>query len=85
MLEQLAAELNADPARPVLGVVRLNGVVHAEERAAFRNIARQLCLCGRCPRRSQWEPTCCTAVKALHVNEVTLGVMPRLQRQEQGG
>jgi len=50
VLEQLAAELNADPARPVLGVVRLNGVVHAEERAAFRNIARQLCLCGRCPR-----------------------------------
>lgn len=45
VLERLAADVNRDPACPVLGVVRLNGVVHAEERAAFREIARQLCSC----------------------------------------
>ncbi len=72
VLEQLAAELNADPARPVLGVVRLNGVVHAEERAAFRNIARQLCLCGRRSRRCRWELTCCVAEEASQVNGVIL-------------
>ncbi|KAK9830634.1 hypothetical protein WJX81_007243 [Elliptochloris bilobata] len=44
VLTQLAAEVNRDPGCPVLGVVRVNGGVHAEERAAFREIARQLCM-----------------------------------------
>ena len=49
VLERLAADANNDPACPVLGVVRLSGLVHAEERAAFREVARQLCLCAPGP------------------------------------
>lgn len=37
------ARWNTDPRDPVVGVVRLSGVAHAEERTAFREIARQLC------------------------------------------
>lgn len=51
VLGQLAADVNRDAACPALGVVRLNGVVHAEERVAFREIARQLCLCAPAPSR----------------------------------
>eukprot|EP00775_Hariotina_reticulata_P002948 gene2948-3233_t len=34
---------NPDPANPTLGAVRLSGVLHSEERAAFQEIAHQLC------------------------------------------
>jgi len=47
VIERVLAELqrrqNTDPANPTLGVVRLAGLLHTDERTAFREIARQLC------------------------------------------
>lgn len=47
VIERAVAELqrqcNSDPTNPTVGVVRLSGLLHTEERVAFREIARQLC------------------------------------------
>ncbi len=43
-VEELLHRHNTNPASPTVGIVRLNGLVHNEERVAFREIARQLCL-----------------------------------------
>ena len=47
MLERVLADLdqrcNSSQDLPSLAVVRLSGLVHAEERTAFQDIARQLC------------------------------------------
>ena len=40
----LEAKYNTVPDNPVVGVVRLSGLIFNEDRAAFREIARQLCL-----------------------------------------
>ena len=49
MLERVLADLeqrcNAQQDLPSLAVVRLSGLVHNEDRTAFQDIARQLCLC----------------------------------------
>jgi hypothetical protein len=42
-LAAMEAQWNRDPRDPVVGVIRLSGLCHAEERCAFREIARQLC------------------------------------------
>lgn len=34
---------NSNPTNPTVGVVRLSGLLHTDERVAFREIARQLC------------------------------------------
>jgi hypothetical protein len=34
---------NSDPRDPAVAVVRLSGLAHAEERTAFREVARRLC------------------------------------------
>jgi hypothetical protein len=47
-LGALCREHNATPDNPTLGVVRIHGALHAEERAAFQEIARQLCATFRC-------------------------------------
>jgi hypothetical protein len=39
------SQYNTDGSNPTLGVVRLSGVLHCEERAAFQEIAHQLCRC----------------------------------------
>ena len=38
---------NTEPGNPSVGVVRLSGVLHCDERSAFQEVARQLCRCGR--------------------------------------
>ena len=47
MVERAIGEVcrrhNTDPANPVVGVVRLSGVLHGDERCAFQEAARQLC------------------------------------------
>ncbi|KIZ04334.1 Origin recognition complex subunit 4 [Monoraphidium neglectum] len=43
VLGGLCREHNSSPANPTLGVVRLHGALHGDERAAFQEIARQLC------------------------------------------
>lgn len=47
VVERAVAELqrqcNRDADNPRVGVVRLAGLLHADERVAFREIARQLC------------------------------------------
>ena len=40
----LTAKYNNDDKQPRIGFVKLTGLAHADERAAFREIARQLCL-----------------------------------------
>ncbi|KAI3431512.1 hypothetical protein D9Q98_004562 [Chlorella vulgaris] len=42
-LAQLEARWNTTPRDPAVGVIRLTGLAHADERTAFREIARQLC------------------------------------------
>lgn len=42
-LAELQARFKAAAGGPVVGVVRLSGLVHTDERAAFQEIARQLC------------------------------------------
>lgn len=42
-MAELDAKYNTNPDSPVVGVVRLNGLVHSVDRVAFREIARQLC------------------------------------------
>lgn len=48
VLDRTVAELqqrvNTNPDNPQMGVVRLSGLVHADDRAAFQEIARQLCM-----------------------------------------
>lgn len=39
----LTKRFNTDPADPRVGFVRLTGLAHADERAAFKEMARQLC------------------------------------------
>ena len=39
----LIREFNTDKDDPRLGFVKLTGLAHADERAAFKEIARQLC------------------------------------------
>jgi hypothetical protein len=36
-------ERNTDPSNPSVGVVRLSGALHADERSAFVEFAHQLC------------------------------------------
>lgn len=43
VLAQLETKFNTSPGNPVLAVVRLTGLAHTEDVAAFREIARQLC------------------------------------------
>lgn len=40
---QLCTKYNTNPESPVVGVVRLTGLLHGAERVAFREIACQLC------------------------------------------
>ncbi|KAL4422006.1 hypothetical protein ABPG77_005436 [Micractinium sp. CCAP 211/92] len=42
-LAALQARFNTDPRDPVVGVVRLSGLAHAQEVAAFKEASRQLC------------------------------------------
>ena len=42
-LATVASRWNTDPADPLVAVVRLVGWAHADERVAFREIARQRC------------------------------------------
>lgn len=42
-MAQLCAKYNTVPESPMVGVVRLTGLVHSSDRVAFREIARQLC------------------------------------------
>jgi hypothetical protein len=44
VLAELDTHYNPDKASPVVGFVRLSGLAHADERIAFREIARQLCM-----------------------------------------
>ena len=39
----LCAKWNTNPRDPLVGVVRLLGYAHSDDRVAFREIARQLC------------------------------------------
>lgn len=42
-LDQISSQWNTDPEDPLVGIVRLYGWAHHEERVAFKEIARQLC------------------------------------------
>jgi origin recognition complex subunit 4 len=42
-LTTISTQWNTDPADPLVGIVRLVGWAHADERTAFKEIARQLC------------------------------------------
>jgi origin recognition complex subunit 4 len=48
VLGALCRKHNSSPDNPTLGVVRIHGALHAEERAAFQEIARQLCATFKC-------------------------------------
>lgn len=48
MLGALCREHNTAPGNPALGVVRIHGALHGDERAAFQEIARQLCATFAC-------------------------------------
>ena len=45
VLHNLRAQHNSEPSDPKVGVVRLTGLAHTEEVAAFKHIAHQLCGC----------------------------------------
>jgi len=42
-VQELLQKYNTNAASPAVGIVSLNGLIHNEEKAAFREIARQLC------------------------------------------
>ena len=42
-VQELVQKYNTNAASPTVGIVHLNGLIHSEERVAFREIARQLC------------------------------------------
>ncbi|CAL5218398.1 g73 [Coccomyxa viridis] len=42
-LQELLQKFNQNPASPTVGIVSLSGLLHSEEKTAFREIARQLC------------------------------------------
>ena len=42
-VQELVQKYNTNAASPTVGIVQLNGLIHSEERVAFREIARQLC------------------------------------------
>lgn len=44
-LRQAGSQFNTDNSNPTVGFVRLSGALHCEERAAFQEIAHQLCRC----------------------------------------
>lgn len=44
-LRQAGSQFNTDSSNPTVGFVRLSGALHCEERAAFQEIAHQLCRC----------------------------------------
>ena len=46
-IAELQQKLNTNPDNPQVGVVRLSGLVHTDDRAAFQEIARQLCMCAQ--------------------------------------
>jgi len=48
VLGALCREHNSSPDNPTLGIVRIHGALHSEERAAFQEIARQLCATFKC-------------------------------------
>lgn len=45
VLSDLQARHNSEPSDPKVGVVRLTGLAHTEDVAAFKQIAHQLCGC----------------------------------------
>ncbi|KAK9813918.1 hypothetical protein WJX73_004724 [Symbiochloris irregularis] len=45
---EVQQRLNPNPDNPQVGVVRLSGLIHSEDRAAFQEIARQLCIAFKC-------------------------------------
>ena len=45
VLRDLQAQHNSNPSDPKVGVVRLTGLAHTEDVAAFKQIAHQLCGC----------------------------------------
>ena len=47
-LAELLARFNTVAGSPVVGIVRLAGLVHTDERTAFQEIARQLCAAFSC-------------------------------------
>ena len=42
-MQELLHKYNVNAASPTVGIVTLSGLLHSEEKAAFREIARQLC------------------------------------------
>ena len=42
-VQELLQKYNKSAASPAVGIVSLNGLIHNDEKAAFREIARQLC------------------------------------------
>ena len=42
-VQELVQKYNRNAASPTVGIVQLNGLIHSEERVAFREIACQLC------------------------------------------
>ena len=42
-VQELLQKYNQNPASPTVGIVTLSGLLHSEEKTAFREIARQLC------------------------------------------
>ncbi len=42
-LTRICNTFNTDPKDPAVAVVRLSGLVHADERSMCRNMSRQLC------------------------------------------
>jgi len=42
-VQELLQKYNTNAASPAVGIVSLYGLIHNEEKAAFREIARQLC------------------------------------------
>ena len=43
VIAELEAKYNVHEGKPTVGIVRLTGLAHTEDVAAFREIARQLC------------------------------------------
>jgi hypothetical protein len=43
VMRDLQHKYNVDSRSPVVGIVRLTGLMHADDRVAFREAARQLC------------------------------------------
>ena len=42
-LRTISDKYNTEPDNPAVGIVRISGTLHSEERAAFLEVAHQLC------------------------------------------